>query len=163
MKRLPASEKQTTKQLNIPFGTLEKNKNYTDAWFSVVLDRESLISVAIMSSVSLEYIGSQGKTTSVEESLFSVDDGYNNFHKFLVVRERPEKKNFFHFALTLAPDMNINLNRQSDEKVSTFLSRLKKSILKLYGKKYKAATRRHKKEGLRCPGSEVVSMHRKLI
>ena len=54
--------------------------------------------------------------------------------------------------------MNINLNRQSDEKVSTFLSRLKKSILKLYGKKYKAATRRHKKEGLRYPGSEVVSM-----
>ena len=78
-----------------------------------------------MSSVSLEYIGSQGRT-SVEESLFSGDDGYNNFHKFLVVRERPEKKNFFHFAITLAPDMNINLNRQSDEKVSTFLSRLKK-------------------------------------
>ena len=61
-----------------------------------------------------------GKTTSVEESLFSVDDGHNNFHKFLVVRKRPEKKNSFHFALTLAPDMNINLNRQSDEKVSTF-------------------------------------------
>ena len=81
-----------------------------------------------MSSVALEYNGSQGKT-SVEESLLSVDDGYNNFHKFLVVRERPEKKTSFHFALTLAPDMNINLNRQSDEKVSTFLSRLKKSIL----------------------------------
>ena len=51
-----------------------------------------------MSSVSLEYNGSQGRT-SVEESLFSGDDGYNNFHKFLVVRERPEKKTFFTLLL----------------------------------------------------------------
>ena len=92
-----------------------KNKNHTDAWFPWRWIGKFLIFVALSSSVA---VGGGGRHhgSSVEEILFSGDGDYDNFHEFMVVRERSDKKPMFHFALTLERDMKVNLNRQSDEK-----------------------------------------------